>query len=164
MIPSSHKRVMLSDPEAALRLWGAEATTYGSDANGVVFCSSHKDADRYLRLTERDGVLPSYRRTRFTGGACHFDLPSGARLSLHPILRLEEVNAIAAQHWPFMVFHNPASWQDRSLIKMLLPRLMSSSGRTCLVSVGTSLAETAAQPEKPKGPDFSAITRALSRG
>ena len=164
MIPSSHKRVMLSDPEAALRLWGAEATTYGSDANGVVFCSSHKDADRYLRLTEK--------------GRCAAELPENPayrwRLSLRPAQRRpafptrssvwRRLTPSPAQHWPFMVFHNPASWQDRSLIKMLLPRLMSSSGRTCLVWVLTSLAETAAQPEKPKGPDFSAITRALSRG
>ncbi len=164
MISSSHKRVMLSDPEAAIRLWVGKTISHGSNDNGVVFCSSHKDTDNYLRLTEKDGVLPPHQRTRTIGGISHFDLRNGARLSLYPILRLEEVAAIAAHHWAFMVFHNPAGWPDRSLIKMLLPRLMSSSGRTCLVSVGTSLAETTDQPEKPKGPDFSAITRAFSRG
>ena len=165
---ASQRRMMLSDPAAAVQHWAAEAQTYGKYGNGVVFCQSEKDANLYMRIIETGSLIPPFNRTRsFSGAVEYTTLDDHASLMIRPISGSKDVPSIMGRRWPFMVFHNPALWSDRSPIRLLLPHLVPEiCGRTTLISVGTNMTSDAPTAPETKAArkeiDYAAITRAMS--
>lgn len=166
------RRFMLSDPVLAVRRWALEAIAYRQFGNGVVFCSNSKDVNLYMRIAEGGGAIPPFIRTRTFGESVSYHTDVGATLGIMPIRSLQDASCLGTQRWPFMVFHNPGLWQDRTPVRLLLPHLSPTVGaRTTLVSVGSALAGIVAPPdgeeqkaEAPKDIDWMAITRAISNG
>jgi hypothetical protein len=160
---------MVKDPAHAVEKWVLEGNAFGQFGNGVIFCSTEKDVNLYMRLVENAAAFPAYIRTRTFSGAVSYAIGSGAKLDIIPIRGVPDASHLGSERWQFMVFHNPTLWSDRTPIRLLLPRLAPAIGaRTTLVSVGTELASllgTDPKPEeKPKEIDWMAITRAISNG
>jgi hypothetical protein len=165
---STRRRFVLSDPDLAVRRWSLEAFAYKQFGNGVIFCSNAKDVNLYMRIVE-GGTIPPFTRTRTFGDAISYHADVGATLDIMPIRSLQDASSLGTRRWPFMVFHNPSLWQDRTPVRLLLPHLAPAVGvRTTLISVGSALASSTdrAEPpsEKPKEIDWMAITRAISNG
>jgi hypothetical protein len=129
---------MMSNPARAIEKWVAEAGTYGPLGNGVVFCDSSRDADRYMDLVENRGIVPPFSRLRAFNGPVRYTLNGNkATLSLFVIAGIADATAATQEQWPLMIFHNPGLWSDRTPIRLLLPRLIPSmKARSTLISVG----------------------------
>ena len=165
---SIRRRIMMKDPSQAIDQWIAEGHPFGQLGNGVIFCSSEKDVNLYMRIIET-GTFPPYDRVRAFNGSVSYRTGSLAKLDVMPIRSTQDVSHLAPKRWPFMVFHNPAAWPDRTPIRLLLPYLSPAIGaHTTLVSVGTELASlpdmNGPDTPKPKEIDWMAITRAISNG
>lgn len=166
---SIRRRVMVKDPAMAVERWVLDGDSLGKFGNGIIFCSNAKDVNLYMRIVENGGIFPSNTRTRTFSGSVSYLTHSKAKLDIMPIRSLQDAAQLGMETWPFMAFHNPTLWPDRTPIRLLLPHLSPAIGkRTILVSVGTDLVSaegTDQQPEpKPKEIDWMAITRAISNG
>ena len=163
------RRIVIKDPALAVEKWVMDGHSLGQFGNGIIFCSNAKDVSLYMRIVENGGIFPAFIRTRTFSGAVSYATGSMAKLDIMPIRSSQDTVQLGSQSWPFMVFHNPTLWPDRTPVRLLLPRLVPAMGkRTTLVSVGTDMVSgegAEPQPEaKQKEIDWMAITRAISNG
>jgi hypothetical protein len=170
MISGIRRRVMVKDPAMAVEKWVVDCNSLGQFGNGIILCSNGKDVSLYMRIVENGGIFPTHSRLRTFSGAVSYHTGSRAKLDIMPIRTLQDAGQLGTESWPFMVFHNPTLWPDRTPIRLLLPHLSPAIGkRTTLITVGTDLALAPTpddkQPEdRPKEIDWMAITRAISNG
>lgn len=149
---------LLQTPADAILSWLGGIVQHGPNYQGIIFCTSGKDADCYLRAAEK--VLPSMARRyrNFTGPVAY--ACNGSDLFLE-VLRHPEVDHLSyGATRKFICFDNPAGWSYHSAIISLTKRLSLPSSH--IVAVGSHIVwEPPANPPTPVI-DYSAITKAVS--
>lgn len=154
-------------PADALKLWLAVAEKYGQHGNGVVFCPNSADCDLYVRAAYK--ILPAhhYKVRAFNGGAGYL-LGTGAALDVTVVSCEEDAYAHAARSWPFIIYHDPASWASPKLMAYLLGMLRSSQYiPTQLITVASPFligVTVNAEDVSPQSIDYAAITKSVVGG
>jgi hypothetical protein len=147
----------------ALLRWVGEANAYGDHANGVVFCQTERDRNRYLIAA--DVALPVYTRSRTFHGPIRYHLDSGASISMFVVPDLEAASLIE-ETWPYIILDDPVRWPNsavpRFLASLLRPGAAGGGTLTSVKSLPVWFPDTAAESSSSSDIDYLAITRSLS--
>lgn len=148
---------LLQTPEDAVRSWLAAHKLHGPRFQGVIFTTSHKNADPYLRAAERH-LPPWTKRHRNFSGPVAYEL-DGSDLYVEVLDRHNDGLRHAAPKL-FICLDNPAGWPNTQLTATLVHRL--SSAGTHVVAVGSRIVLDACDPAPQSAIDYFAITRSVS--
>jgi hypothetical protein len=157
MTPTPFAYSLLQTPADAILSWLGGVSQRGPGFHGIIFTTSDRDADTYLRAAER--VMPSgaVRHRNFHGPVIYQVDDSDLYLE---ILRDPFCHHAYGTIRKFVCFDNPAAWSDGHRIETLLKRLAPPGCH--IVAVGSRL--TMPSPPETKPPiDFFAINRDFCR-
>ena len=159
MMPPPFAYSLLQTPADAILSWLDGVSRRAPGFHGIIFTTSDRDADSYLRAADRLMPANTVRHRNFHGPVVY--MVENCDLSLE-VLRDPFCHHAYGNIRKFVCFDNPAGWSDDHRIPTLVNRLAPPGSQ--IVAVGSRFTlPSSPEPEPEPAIDFFAINRDFCR-